>query len=292
MKINRETERFSEYGVLCYICGLMQRVSSYFLFVLILVIGVSCGKFRKIEKSQDWRIKYDAALNYYNQKEYYKASVLFEQIIPIVRGLPEGEKVQFYLAYCQYYDKLYLLASEQFKTFYETYGRSSMAEEARYMYAYSLYKSSPKDNLDQTSSIDAMAAMQEFLNRFSNSKFRDQAIDVIVTTQKKLERKGFDNAYQYYRMRQYKAAIVALNNFKNNFPDSEFLEEAYYLVIDAEFRLAEQSIVSKQEERYKGVVEHYKEFVDKYPQSPFLREAEKLYADSLEKLNKTKNNNS
>ncbi len=292
MKIDRETERFSEYGVLCYICGLMQRVSSYFLFVLILVIGVSCGKFRKIEKSQDWRIKYDAALNYYNKKEYYKASVLFEQIIPIVRGLPEGEKVQFYLAYCQYYDKLYLLASEQFKTFYETYGRSAMAEEARYMYAYSLYKSSPKDNLDQTSSIDAMAAMQEFLNRFPNSKFRDQSIDVIVTTQKKLERKGFDNAYQYYKMRQYKAAIVALNNFKNNFPDSEFLEEAYYLVIDAEFRLAEQSIASKQEERYKGVVEHYKEFVDKYPQSPFLREAEKLYADSLEKLNKTKNNNS
>jgi outer membrane protein assembly factor BamD len=291
MKIQQLKERFSEYGVLCYICGLMQRVSSHFLFTLLLVIGVSCGKFRKIEKSQDWRVKYEAALNYYNKEDYYRASVLFEQIIPIVRGLPEGEKVQFYLAYCQYHDKLYLLASEQFKTFYETYGRSSMAEEARYMYAYSLYKSSPKENLDQTSSIDAMAAMQTFLNRYQSSKFRDQAIEVIVTTQKKLERKGFENSYQYYKMRQYKAAIVALNNFKDNFPDSQFLEEAYYLVIDAEYRLAEQSIMSKQEERYKAVVEHYKEFVDKYPESSFLREAEKLYADSLEKINK-KNNNS
>lgn len=283
---------FSEYGILCYICGLMQKVSSYFLLILLLAIGVSCSKFRKIEKSQDWRVKYEAGLRYYEKKDYYRASVLFEQIIPIVRGLPEGEKVQFYLAYCQYYDKLYLLASEQFKTFYETYGRSAMAEEARYMYAYSLYKSSPKDNLDQTSSIEAMAAMQEFLNRFNNSKFRDQAIEVIVTTQKKLERKGFDNSYQYYKMRSYKAAIVALNNFKDNFPDSEFLEEAYYLVIVSEYRLAEQSIISKQEERYKGVVEHYKEFVDRYPESQFLREAEKLYADSLEKLNKSKNNNS
>jgi outer membrane protein assembly factor BamD len=269
----------------------MQRVIHLFL-VLVLVFAASCSKFRKIEKSQDWRVKYEAANNYYNKKDYYHASALYEQIIPIVRGLPEGEKVQFYLAYCQFYDKLYLLASEQFKTFYETYGRSSMAEEARYMYAYSLYKSSPKDNLDQTSSIDAMAAMQEFLNRFPNSKFRDQSIEVITTMQKKLERKGFDNAYQYYRIRQYKAAIVALNNFKNNFPDSEFLEEAYYLVIASEYRLAEQSIYSKQEERYRGVVEHYKEFVDKYPSSSFLREAEKMYADSLEKLNKFKNNNS
>ena len=87
-----------------------------------------------------------------------------------------------------------------------------MAEEARYMYAYSLFKSSPKDNLDQSNSVDAMAAMQEFLNRYPNSKFRDQSIDVIVTTQKKLERKGFDNSYQYYKMRQYKAAIVALKS--------------------------------------------------------------------------------
>ena len=167
-----------------------------------------------------------------------------------------------------------------------------MAEEARYMFAYSLFKSSPKDNLDQSNSVDAMAAMQEFLNRYPNSKFRDQSIDVIVTTQKKLERKGFDNSYQYYKMRQYKAAIVALNNFKDNFPDSEFLEEAYYLVIVSEYRLAEQSIMSKQEERYKNVVDHYKEFVDKYPESSFLRDAEKLYAGSLAKLNKSKNNNS
>jgi len=279
-----KNERFSEYDVLYYICGLMRRVSSYFLLVLMLAVGASCGKFRKIEKSQDWRVKYEAGLNYYNKKDYYRASVLFEQIIPIVRGLPEGEKVQFYLAYCQFYDKLYLLSSEQFKTFYETYGRSTMAEEARYMYAYSLYSSSPKDNLDQTNSIDAMSAMQEFLNRFPNSKFRDQSIDVIVTTQKKLERKGFENAYQYYKMRSYKAAIVALNNFKNNFPDSEFLEEAYYLVIVSEYRLAEQSILSKQEERYKGVVEHYKEFVDKYPESSFLRETEKLYAKNNNNL--------
>jgi outer membrane protein assembly factor BamD len=255
-------------------------------------MAVSCGKFRKIEKSQDWRVKYEAGLNYYAKKDYYRASVLFESILPIVRGLPEGEKVQFYLAYCQYHDKLYLLASEQFRTFYETYGRSTLAEEARYMYAYSLYRASPNPNLDQTSSIDAMAAMQEFLNRFPNSKFRDKAVEIIFTTQDKLEKKGFENAYQYYRMRQYKAAIVSLNNFKNNFPDSDFLERAYYLVVDAEYKLAQQSIVSKQSERYKAVIEHYKEFLDKYPESKFLKDAEKLYSESLDKVNSLKNTNS
>lgn len=270
----------------------MRRVPTYFCLVLVLLIGASCSKFRKIEKSQDWRVKYDAGLNYYNKKDYYKASVLFEQIIPIVRGLPEGEKVQFNLAYCQFHDQLYLLSSEQFRTFYETYGRSAMAEEARFMYAFSLYQASPNTNLDQTSSIDAMAAMQQFLNRYPNSKFLDRATEVITTSQIKLEKKGFENAYQYYKMRSYKAAIVALDNFIDNFPDSKYLERSYYLVIVSEYKLAEQSIYTKQLDRYKGVVEHYKEFVDKYPSSSYLKDAEKLYASSLERINKSKNNNS
>lgn len=269
----------------------MRNGSALFCLIILLFVA-SCGKFRRIEKSQDWRVKYEAGLNYYKKKDYYKASVLFEQILPIVRGLPEGEKVQFYLAYCQFYDKLYLLASEQFKTFYETYGRSALAEEARYMFAYSLYESSPHTNLDQTSSIDAITAMQEFLNRYPNSGFREKAIDVIFATQRKLEQKGFDNAYQYYKMRSYKAAIVALNNFQNNFPDSKFLEEASYLVVESEYRLAEQSIRSKQQERYKAVVDHYIDFLDKFPGSKYLREAEKFYAESLSKINRTKNNNS
>lgn len=269
----------------------MRKVFNLITLVLVMVIAVSCSKFRRIEKSQDWRVKYEAALEYYNKKKFYKASVLFEQIIPIVRGLPEGEKVQFYQAYCQYYEKLYLLASEQFRTFYETYGRSSLAEEARFMYAFSLYQASPNPNLDQTSSIDAMASMQEFLNRYPTSKFKDKAIECIFDVQEKLEIKGFENARQYFKMRQYKAAIVSLDNFTGNYPDSKYVEEAAYLVILSHYKLAEQSIRSKQQERYQNMVDDYKEFVDRYPQSPFLREAEKMYSDSLEKLNKIKNNN-
>ncbi len=270
----------------------MRKVSLPFGFIIILLISFSCSDFRKIEKSQDWRVKYEAGLNYYNKKDYYRASVLFEQILPIVRGLPEGEKVQFNLAYCQFYDKLYLLASEQFKTFYETYGRSALAEEARFMNAFSLYQSAPGPNLDQKSGVEAMEAMQQFINRYPSSKFRDQAVEVIVTSQQKLEKKGFENARQYYKMKLYNAAVVALNNFKENYPDSKYIEEAYYLAILSEYKLAEQSIRSKQHERYTAVVEHYKEFLDRYPDSEFLKEAEKLYADSLDKVSSLKHTNS
>jgi len=269
----------------------MQSVLQVKLIFLVLLVAFSCSKFRKIEKSEDWRVKYEAALNYYEKKDYYRASVLFDQILPIVRGLPEGERVQFYLGYCQYYDKNYLFAAEYFKTFYETYGRSASVQEARYMYAYSLYLSSPGSSLDQTGSINAMASMQDFLNRFPESTYKEKAVEVIVAIQNKLEKKGFENAKQYYRIRQYKAAIVALENFAKNFPDSKYLEESEFLVIDAQYKLAVQSFVSKQKQRYESVVENYKNFIDKYPDSSRLREAEKMYSESLEQLNRLKNIN-
>lgn len=269
----------------------MRNRYSFLLPLLVLPIVFSCSKFRKIEKNPDWRVKYEGAMNYYAKKDYYKAASLYEQILPIVRGLPEGERVQFNMAYCQYHQKTYLIASELFKTFYETYGRSGLVEEARFMYAYSLYVSSPNANLDQNSSIQAMAAMQEFLNRYPQSKFRDQALEAINITQEKLERKGFENARQYYKMRSYKAAIVSLENFKKNYPDSKYIEDAQYLMVVSQFNLAEQSIYSRQEERYKLVIEYYKELIDKFPDSNFLRDAERLYSESLQKLTKFKNNN-
>lgn len=270
----------------------MQRVLYVKLVFLVLMLFFGCSKFRKIEKSEDWHVKYDAAIKYYEKKDYYRASVLFDQILPIVRGLPEGERVQFYLGYCQYHDKNYMFAAEYFKTFYETYGRSASVQEARYLYAYSLYLSSPGPTLDQTGSINAMTSMQDFLNRYPESTFRDNAVEVIMAIQVKLEKKGFENARQYYRIRSYKAAILALENFAKNFPDSKYLEEAQFLVINAEYRLAMQSIAGKQKERYQTVIDHYKNFIDKYPESNRLREAERMYADSVEQLNKLKNINS
>lgn len=255
-------------------------------FLLVLsAIALSCSKFRRIERSEDWRLKYEAGQNYFKKKDYYHTSILFEQILPIVRGLPEGEKVEFYLAYCQYYQKTYLLASNQFKVFYETYGRSQLAEEAYFMYAYSLYIASPDAQLDQKSSIEAMGAMQNFLNQFPGSQFSDKAAEVITKSQEKLEKKEFDNAMLYLRMRYFQAAIICISNFRKTFPDSKFLEQMAYLKIEAQFKLAQQSISSKQMERYRSTLDFYQEMLDSFPNSSYLKDAQQFYTASLNQIN-------
>lgn len=254
------------------------------LGVLIVASLLTSCKFRKIEKSDDWRVKYEAALQYYEEEDYYRASVLFEQITPIVRGLPEGEQVQFYLAYCQFYQGLYLLASHHFKTFYESYGRSEFVQEARYMYAYSLYTDSPSKNLDQTSSIEAISAMQNFVNRYPGSEFYQEANEIIIELQEKLELKAFDNAFHYYKLRMFNASVIALENFRMQYPASELNEEAEFHKIKAQYEYADKSIMSKQPDRFEKVKMFYEEFIERYPDSEYIGEAEKAYIDSMEKL--------
>lgn len=255
------------------------------IWIALVILVASCSKFRRIQKSEDWRVKYEAGLSYYERKDYYRASLLFEDILPIVRGLPEGEKVEFYLAYCQFHEKTYLLASNQFKTFYETYGRSQMAEEAHFMYAYSLYTAAPSSNLDQTEGIEAMDAMQVFLNKYTDSKFQERAAEVIAVSHAKLEQKGFENARQYLTLRNYQAANIAFDNFRKNFPDSKYLEEVAYLKVVSQYQFAEKSFPDLQPKRFKIAVELYQELVDSYPESKFVKEAEKMYSESVSRSN-------
>jgi len=258
-----------------------------FITVFTTIILLSCGGgFRKLEKNDDWKIKYEGALAYYENEDYSRASILFEQILPIVRGMPEGENVQFKLAYCHYYQNSFLLSSHYFKTFYETYARSEHAQEAQYMYAYSLYADSPVYNLDQTSSYEAIDAMQNFVNKYPNSTFRDEASNVIDEMQQKLETKAYEKAKQYGKLRMYKSAIVTFENFRKDYPDSDYNEEIMFLKIQAQFDLAEQSLSSLQKERYLEVKKSYEYFIDFYPTSDFLKIAEKYYAKSIENLSK------
>lgn len=255
-------------------------------FVLVVILLGSCGQFRKIQKSDDWRVKYDAAFDYYSKNKYYKASMLFEELIPLLRGNEEAEKIQFYFAYSHYYQKNYIMASHYFKSFADVYGRSPLVEEALYMHAYSLYLESPEFNLDQTSTVEAVIAMQSFINRYPRSEYVEPANRIIDELQVKMEKKAYENAKLYHKLSKWKAAIIAFDNFRKDYPDSKYIEELSFLKIEAEFTLAKESIPSKQLERYRQTISFYQEFVDSYPGSKYTKAAGNYYDAALNQINK------
>ncbi|WP_181305808.1 outer membrane protein assembly factor BamD [Rufibacter sp. XAAS-G3-1] len=271
------------------------RILSYLPILLLVVLLGACGQYNKILKSDDVDKKYAAALSYYEKEEYDKAGALLEDLMPLLKGRSEYERANFLYAYTKYHQQLYLESSFHFTSFGQTFPRSQYAEEAAFMNAKSLTNESPSVNLDQQSTAQAMAALQEFMRRYPQSKYMPEANTIYDELSRKIELKAFDVAKQYYKLtnydpQYYKAAVVALENFRKSFPSSTFNEEAAYLRIDAQYNYARESIESKQRDRYAEVVTMYQTFVDAYPQSKYLRTAENIYDSSrqaLERLSKT-----
>lgn len=256
--------------------------------LLFLLVGSllfsACGGYQKLLKSTDVNKKYEAAVQYYDKGDYFKAGTLLEDLIPLLKGRPEAEKAQFYFANTNYHQRNYVLSAYYFKQFTDTYAASPYAEEASFLHSKSLFRDSPGYELDQTNTISALESIQDFLNQYAESKFRTEAESMSQELQKKLENKAFESAKLYYQLRYNQAASVALGNFEQQFPASAFGEQADFLRLNAQYAWAKESVEDKQRERYLAAVGFYQHFIDTFPQSKNLKAAEAIYDDCRAQL--------
>ncbi|MDB5273190.1 MAG: repeat protein [Chitinophagaceae bacterium] len=252
--------------------------------VLILVAGMlaSCSEFSRLQKRGDITAKLEGGIKFYNKKDYYKSSVLLEEIAPLLKGRAEAEQALYYLAYDYYQQEQYPMASFYFKELYTTYNRSTYHEEAMFMNAKALYKESPAYNLDQQSTFESLKAIQTFINRYPQSTYVTECNAIMDELTLQLERKEYEHAKLYNKIHNYKSAIVALTAFMEQYPNSSYNEEIALTRVEAQYHLAKNSIVGKvQIERYYDAIGFYRSFAEKFPSSKYLAEA-KQYAEMSE----------
>ena len=77
-----------------------------------------------------------------------------------------------------------------------------------------MYKESPNSNLDQSSTIEAISAIQNFINKYPYSEYSKDANSIIDELQIKLETKNFDNAKQYYKREIINQQLLLLKILK------------------------------------------------------------------------------
>ncbi|GAA4018543.1 outer membrane protein assembly factor BamD [Hymenobacter fastidiosus] len=261
---------------------------AFFLLFLSTLLLSSCSGYQKLLKNGDANKKYEAAVQYYEKGDFFKAGTLLEDLVPLLKGRPEAEKAQFYFANTNYQQRNYVLSAYYFKAFADTYPNSIYAEEATFLNAKSLFRDSPEFELDQTNTYSAIESIQEFLNRYPESKFRPEAESMSLELQKKLENKAFESARLYYQVRYYQSAVTAFTSFQQQFPASAYNEQAAFLKLGAQYSLAKESVAEKQLERYREVVPFYQYLLDTYPQSKTLKEAETMYVSAQAEIAKLK----
>jgi outer membrane protein assembly factor BamD len=264
------------------------KTSNIITLLLLVALFSSCGKFYKLERSTNWEELYESANSYYNEGEYSKAIILYDKVLPVIRGSEKAELADFNYAYSHFRMKRYIESAGYFNTFYQTYNRSPLAEEALFMNAYSLFLDSPDYNLDQKSSKDAVNAIQLFISRYPDSDSFERATSMIEDLQKRFEEKAFQESMLYLRLTDglypgdfYRACIINFQNFAKDYPDSKHNEELAYRLVEVSLAYGERSIFDKKEDRLKDVFKYGEQFKRRYPDSkyfgsidPILKKAE------------------
>jgi len=254
------------------------------ILISLSIILASCSKYQKIQKSQDYSLKYEKALEYYEKGDYYKCLTLFDQVMPFYRGTEEAENIAYKYAYAYYNQKEYILASFYFDRFTKTFPRSEKAEECMYMSAYCKYLDSPVYTLDQTNTKEAINDLQLFINTYPNSERVEEGNRLIDELRQKLQKKDFEIAKLYLKMEQYEAAVTSFENLLENYPDTEYKEDALFYTIKAYYYYASKSVRSKRKERYQEASDVYNLFVSLYPESKHNKDLEYMYNKAMKEI--------
>jgi outer membrane protein assembly factor BamD len=252
--------------------------------LIIALIVTSCGEYAKLLKSTDFELKKTKVKEYFDNGQYAKASELLAQVLPRFRASVEAEELTWMNAQSYFGMKDYLMAGTEFRNFAELYPYSKHSEEANFMAAMCDYYLSPRAELDQESTRNAINGFTLFLNRFPSSARADEAKKDLKELQERLVEKSYLSAKLYYEMKQYKAAVVALDNSLKEFPETGYREEMMFLKMNSLFLYAENSVASKQTERYQATLDDYYSFMEEYPKSSYSREIGRIYQATAKML--------
>ena len=269
----------------------MKRIFCYILAIAAIITGAACSVVNNAIKSGDPQFAYEQALELYENGKWDQASTLFEACRHIYMGTPREDSLSFYNARCKFMDHDWEEAASQLDTYRRKFSRSPFIENAEGMYALCHYYMSPPPEYDQTMTTQAIIAITEFMSRYPESEHNTEFNDMLTELTGRLMKKSYLNAYTYYKVGRYKSAIVAFKNAMKRYPESPYTEEMMYYQTVSAYRLAENSVESKQQDRYLAMLDNYYSFIAEYPDSKHVKELTRMAKDARNFLDKHQNTN-
>ena len=247
--------------------------------VLSALLFTSCAnEFNKVYKTNDYSYKYEYAKECYAQGKYTRASTLLQGLVTLQKGTDNAQESLYMLGMAEYNSKDYEGAAATFKKYFSSYPKGAYAEEAEFYAGMSLYNSTPEPRLDQSQTVNAIAAFQEYIDLFPDGKERSQAQQRLFELQDKLVQKELYSAQLYYDLGQYfgnctyggnnyEACIITAQNALKDYPYSKLREKFSLLVMKSKFELAQKSVEEKKLERFQDAEDECYGFLNEYPDS-------------------------
>ncbi|MBQ8158489.1 MAG: outer membrane protein assembly factor BamD [Prevotella sp.] len=257
-----------------------KRLFPIFLTLVLTVLTAGCtGEFNRVFKSSDYDYRYEYAKQCFALGKYSQAENLLLDLIALKKGTEDAQECLYMLAMSQYMNGDFEAASETFRKYHTTYPKGHFSERALYYVGQSLYEGAPEPRLDQTPTIGAINAYQQFLDYYPDSPMRSTAQDRLFILQDKLVVKELLSAQLYFNLggyfgnvnssneSNYISCIITAQNALKTYPYTKWREDFSLLVMKSKFLLAENSSEEKRLERYRDAEDECYGFINEYPES-------------------------
>ena len=256
---------------------------------LVAAVLTGCSGYNKIMKASDYNTKYSMAKQYFMEGHYTSCSSILEECVAFQRGTAQSEESMYLLATCYYNLDDYLSASQYYMACYRSFPNSVYSENCLFWSGKSLYLDTPDPRLDATSTTDAIIQLQRFVETYPESKYRNEAENMIYEMYDRLVEKEVGTAELYYSMgnymgNNYRSSIIVAQNALLDFPYTKYREKLSMIVLKAKFQMAQESVLSKRDDRYRDAIDEYYAFKNEFPESQYMKEADKIFRTSTKNL--------
>ena len=273
------------------------KIRTIILCTVVVFLTGCAGEFNKVFKSSDYDYRYEYAKQCFAEGKFNRAEILLQDLITLKKGTDEAEEALYMLAMSQYMNRDFESAASTFKKYFSSYPKGFYAEQAMFYVGQSLYESAPEPRLDQTPTIGAINAYQQFMDFYPESELRSKAQERLFDLQDKLVMKELLSAQLYYNLggyfgninsnseSNYNSSIIVAQNALKTYPYSTHREEFAVLIMKSKFELAQNSSADKKLERYQDAEDECYGFLNEYPESKDKELAEK-YIEKCKKITK------
>ena len=263
------------------------------IIVSAMLLTGCANEFNRVYKTSDYSYKYEYAKECFMKGKYTRAVTLLQDLVTLQKGTDNAQESLYMLAMAQYLGKDYESAATTFKKYYSSYPKGVYAEMAQYYIGQSLYMSTPEPRLDQSQTVAAISAFQDYLDLFPDAKYKETAQNRLFALQDKLVQKEFYSAQLYYDLGQYfgnctnggnnyEACIITAQNALKDYPYTSMREKFALLIMKSKYELAQQSIEEKKFERFQDAEDECYGFINEYPDSKSKSLAEKYISKCKE----------
>ena len=247
-------------------------------------------EFSNVDKSADNTYKYEYAKQCFAQGKFDNAVSLLSQLVTMQKGRENAQESLYMLAMAEFCNRDYESASATFKKYFQSYPKGDFAEQASFYVGQSLYESMPDPRLDQSATIGAINAYQNFIDYYPDSHLRDEAQNKLFILQDNLVMKEYLSAELYYNLggyfgninsnteSNYESCIVTAENALKAYPYSSLREKFSVLIMKSKFELAQNSSEEKRLDRYRDAEDECYGFLNEFPESEECKTAEKFIA--------------